>query len=179
MSRKLHLVFAAAAALCCVSTAQALELTSPDLSEGGHLKRAQVNSHCGGGNRSPALHWVGAPKQTRSFALTLFDSDANGGHGFWHWLVFDIPADADGLPEGAGSGNGLPAGAVQAKNDFGTVGYGGACPPPGPAHHYTFTLYALASPAIAVTANKNDGALASWLKAQALASATLAGTYAR
>ncbi|MGH6888241.1 MAG: YbhB/YbcL family Raf kinase inhibitor-like protein [Rhizomicrobium sp.] len=155
----------------------AMELTSPDVANGKMLSLAQVNSRCGGENRSPAMAWSGAPAGTKSFALTLFDPDARGGRGFWHWLMIDIPAGSAGLREGAGSGAGLPAGAVQSANDFGETGYGGACPPPGSrAHHYVFTLYAMGTPKVPET---GAGTLAVYLKSHALAAATLAGLYKR
>ena len=93
---------AAAALLFAAQAGQAMVLTSTDFSNGGQLALAQVNSRCGGQNRSPALGWTGAPAGTKSYALTLFDPDAGGGRGFWHWIVFDIPATATSLPSGAG-----------------------------------------------------------------------------
>jgi hypothetical protein len=154
-----------------------MELASSDFTNGAMLSLAQVNSRCGGENRSPALAWSGAPGGTKSFALTLFDPDARGGRGFWHWLVFNIPAGTAALHEDAGAGNGLPAGAVQAANDFGEAGYGGACPPAGSGlHHYIFTLYAMGTPTVS---EAKGGALAANLKSHALATATLTGVYKR
>jgi len=174
-------IFAAAAHLALWSTAgQALELTSPDVVNGVTLKIAQVHTQCGGQNRSPALVWSGAPKGTASYAITMFDSDANGGRGFWHWLVFNIPASVQTLPAGAGSETDLPNGAVQSENGFGTPGYGGACPPPGSGtHHYTLTLYALPDAKIPLDSKANTGAVASYLKSHAPATAMLTGIYRR
>jgi len=174
-------VFANAACFVLWSAdGHALELASPDVTNGASLKLAQVNTHCGGENRSPALAWSGAPKGTASFAVTMFDSDANGGRGFWHWLVFDIPTTAPNLAAGAGSGSGLPGGAVQVDNDFGTAGYGGACPPPGSgSHHYTITVYALPTAQLPLGHNVGASAIATWLKGHSLATATLTGTYKR
>ncbi len=100
---------------------------------------------CDGRNLSPEFHWSGAPSGTQAFALTMFDPDAGNGVGWWHWVVFNIPAETTQLATGAGSAHGalMPKGAVQGRNDFQTVGYGGPCPPPGTPHHYRFTLYAL------------------------------------
>ena len=157
-----------------------MELTSSNIANGAKLSLAQVHTQCGGQNRSPALRWSGAPSGTRSFAVTLFDPDAGGGAGFWHWLVFDIPAATTGLPEGAGAGSGLPAGTELAANDFGDSGYGGACPPPGSGvHHYEFTLYALSTPHLPLRADVKGSDLSAYLKAHALASASLVGTYSR
>lgn len=159
---------------------QAMELSSPDFANGTQLPLAQVHARCGGQNRSPALRWAGAPANTRSYALTLFDPDAGGGAGFWHWLLFDIPASANGLPEGAGSGSGLPKGAEQADNGFGESGYGGACPPSGSGtHHYAFTVYALGTAQIPLSANTDAVALSAYLKKHSLASASLVATYQR
>lgn len=161
-------------------TGQGMELTSPDFANGGKLSLAQVNTRCGGQNRSPALRWSGAPADARSFALTLFDPDADNGAGFWHWLVFDIPAAANGLAENAGHGEGLPPGTRQEANDFGEPGYGGACPPQGSGvHHYAFTLYALSAPRANSGVNVSGATLTAYLHAHALATATLVGTYQR
>jgi Raf kinase inhibitor-like YbhB/YbcL family protein len=174
-------VFAAAAYLALWSTAgQALELTSSDVANGAALRSAQVHSRCGGENRSPALAWSGAPKATESYAVSMFDSDANGGRGFWHWVIFDIPRATQSLGAGVAPAAALPNGAMQAENDFGTPGYGGACPPPGSGtHHYTLTLYALPAARAPLENNASVSAIAAYLKAHELATATLTGTYKR
>jgi hypothetical protein len=140
--------FAAPAVLLgfgAVAEASAFELTSPDFSEGDALKIENVfdGFGCTGGNTSPALAWSDVPEGTMSFVLTAYDPDAPTGSGWWHWVAYNIPADIRELPAGAGSGQGLPAGTVQGRTDFGSTGYGGPCPPEGTTHRYVFTLTAL------------------------------------
>lgn len=98
-----------------------------------------------GENESPELRWSGAPIDTKSFAITLYDPDAPTGSGWWHWVVYNIPANVTSLPGGAGAdgGKSLPEGAAMGRNDFGLKAYGGACPPPGKQHRYLFTVHAL------------------------------------
>jgi Raf kinase inhibitor-like YbhB/YbcL family protein len=101
---------------------------------------------CTGGNKSPALAWSGAPADAKSFAVTVYDPDAPTGSGWWHWVVFNIPAGTTDLKEGAGDAKGalLPAGSVQSVTDFGQPGFGGPCPPAGDKpHRYIFTVHAL------------------------------------
>ncbi len=95
-----------------------------------------------GENISPALAWQGAPANTASFALLVEDPDAPTGV-FTHWVCFNIPAQTHGLPSGVPQRGTLGEGIVQGRNDFGNLGYDGAQPPPGPPHHYHFSVYAL------------------------------------
>jgi Raf kinase inhibitor-like YbhB/YbcL family protein len=169
---------AAAALGAALSTgsegASAMELSSPDIRPGATLSQAQIYSECGGGNVSPALNWSGAPAATQSFALTVFDPDAQGG--WWHWIVYDIPAAARGLAQGANS----PAGALLGRNDFGHERYDGACPPQGSgAHHYEFKIWALATPSLPADLAAKGETIGPYLAAHALASATLIATYER
>lgn len=120
-------------------------LWSPDI-KGSKLPMDQVFNAmgCTGRNISPELRWSGAPAAAKSFAITVYDPDAPTGSGWWHWVVYNIPATASALPRDAGSGRGIPAGAVQGVTDIGQPGYQGACPPKGDRpHRYFFTIYAL------------------------------------
>jgi len=117
-------------------------LNSPNIDERFHLP--QVYPLCGGENISPMLKWGGIPENTKSFAVTMFDPDAPTGHGWWHWMMINIPTEITELPENAGSPTSefFDIG-LQTVNDYGEIGYGGPCPPPGPAHRYIITVYAL------------------------------------
>lgn len=182
MVRPKKLLLSGLAAVTVLFTApagQAMVLASSDFPNGGRLTTTQVNSRCGGENRSPALSWSGAPTGTQSFALTLFDPDARGGRGFWHWIVFNVPANTLSLAEGAGSGSGLPRGTVQADNDFGATGFGGACPPPGAPHHYQFTLFALDAAKAPFGPEAKPAQAATWFQAHTLATATLVAIFQR
>jgi Raf kinase inhibitor-like YbhB/YbcL family protein len=126
------------------SGANAMTLTSPDIKSGGEIAEEQVykGGECTGGNVSPALSWSGAPPGTKGFAVSVLDTDAPGGplrSASWHWWVVNLPADATGLPKGAGTGR--PK--VPLRNTNFEMGYVGPCPPPGKPHHYQFTVYAL------------------------------------
>lgn len=125
--------------------AQTFTLKSKEL--GGQFTNKQFLNGMGytGENQSPQLYWEHAPKNTQSFAVTMFDLDAPTGSGFWHWVVFNIPANVNELQSGAGdiSKNLLPPGAVQSNTDMGKPGYAGAAPNEGPAHRYLITVYAL------------------------------------
>ncbi len=125
------------------------QVTSTVLEEGATLQTPQLSKAFGvegGEDVSPSLSWSGAPEDTKSFVVTCYDPDAPTVSGFWHWIVYDIPADISSLPTGAGNpdGSGLPEGAKMLKNDAGFAGYCGAAPPPGHgSHRYIFCVSAL------------------------------------
>lgn len=158
-------------------------LTSTDLKDGGTIANAQVFNEfgCKGGNVSPALAWSGAPAGTKSFALLMHDPDAPTGSGWWHWIVYNIPAGTSSLPAGAGDPKKglMPAGAVQGRTDYGSVGYGGPCPPPGKPHHYNFRLYALKIAKLEVPEGASAALIGFNVRAQALGEAQLTGLYGR
>ncbi|MGN6316167.1 YbhB/YbcL family Raf kinase inhibitor-like protein [Trinickia sp.] len=120
-------------------------VTSSDLRDGARVGNAQVynQDECKGGNASPQLSWRNAPVGTKSFAVTVFDLDAPGP-GWWHWAVADIPNTIESLPSNASASGYLKRiGAIEARNDYDDVGYGGPCPPPGKPHRYVVTVFAL------------------------------------
>jgi len=162
-----------------------LTLRSDSFRDGDYLSTDHVLSEeygfgCAGGNRSPALAWDGAPADTHSFAVTCYDPDAPTGSGFWHWVVVNIPSDVTSLPAGAGSGDGLPAGALQVRTDYGAPGYGGPCPPEGDhPHRYLFTVHAVGLDALPVDADTSAAVVGFYLHFNTLEKATLMGLYKR
>lgn len=134
-----------------------------------------------GNNVSPALSWNNPPQGTQSFALNVYDPDAPTGSGWWHWVVFNIPASATGLDEGAGTDEAkLPTGAMQSRTDFGKPGYGGACPPKGHGdHRYIFTVYALDIPTLDLSADSSPAMVGFFLNAHTIDKASLTTTYGR
>ncbi|MFV0259798.1 MAG: YbhB/YbcL family Raf kinase inhibitor-like protein [Acidimicrobiales bacterium] len=124
-------------------------VTSQDFAEGENFQLPQMSGLFGvegGEDRSPQLSWSGAPENTLSYAVTVFDPDAPTQSGFWHWSVANIPADVTALAAGVGNaeGAGLPPGAIQYRHDGGAVGFVGAAPPPGHGvHRYFFIVHAL------------------------------------
>ena len=120
----------------------ALSITSAAFQAGGEIPAAYT---CEGADVSPPLAWSGAPAGTKSFALVVDDPDAPDPKApkmvYVHWVLYNIPASAAGLPEAVAS-SALPAGTKEGKNDWKRTGYGGPCPPIG-RHRYFFKLYAL------------------------------------
>jgi Raf kinase inhibitor-like YbhB/YbcL family protein len=116
-----------------------LTLSSPDVKTGAPIARAFVwnKDGCNGENRTPRLTWDAPPVGTRRLNLSVIDYDAPKAGGWVHWIVFRIPTSARALSAV------VPHGALVLGNDFGTFGWGGPCPPPGPPHRYTFTLNAI------------------------------------
>ncbi len=163
----------------------ALTLTSADFEDGDYLDAAHVLAEeygfgCAGGNRSPHLAWTGAPEGTESFAVACYDPDAPTGSGFWHWVVVNIPAHAAELAAGAGSGSGLPDGALQTRTDFGRPGYGGPCPPEGDhPHRYLFTVHAVGVESLPVDADTSAAVVGFMLHFNTLEKASLMGLYKR
>ncbi|MEB3043141.1 YbhB/YbcL family Raf kinase inhibitor-like protein [Rhizobium mulingense] len=159
-----------------------MKLTSKDLTSGKTMADAQVfNSFgCTGKNISPELTWSGAPEGTKSFAVMVYDPDAPTGSGWWHWSVFNIPADASKIATGASGDKKLPAGAVEGRTDFGTSGYGGACPPVGDApHHYQFTVYALSVDKLPLPDTAPGAMVGYYVRANTLDKASIEVTYGR
>lgn len=137
---------------------------------------------CSGENKSPALKWSGAPKDTKSFAVTVYDPDAPTGSGWWHWVVINIPADVTALPSNSGALNStsLPKGAVQGRSDYGVAAWGGACPPQGDKpHRYIFTVYALKTDKLDIPAGAGAALTGYMIHANTLDKASFTAKYGR
>jgi len=151
--------------------------------EGGSVPQENLfnGSGCRGANVSPEFHWSGAPSGTRSFAITIFDPDAPTGAGWWHWVIFNIPETASGLPAGAGNkgSKALPPGSVQCQNDYGEPGYGGPCPPAGTIHRYLVRLYALNVKKLALGSDTPPAKLAALIEEHSIGVAQLTAKYGR
>lgn len=152
-----------------------LMLSSPAIPPGGSVPSQYA---CDGGDISPPLSWSGTPQGTGSLALVVEDPDAPSGT-FRHWVVFDIPADTRGLDAGYSANRPAPA-LHQARNDFGTIGYGGPCPPPGHgAHHYRFRLLAISRPTLDVRSPATASEVLRAAQPYVIQQAEFVGTYRR
>lgn len=136
---------------------------------------------CTGENISPALEWSNAPAGTKSFAITVYDPDAPTGSGWWHWTVVNIPSTVTKIEEGASNNKKLPSGAVEGRTDYGTPGWGGACPPKGDKpHRYIFTVHALKTDKLEGIDGGSSGALTGFnINANSLGKASFTVKYGR
>ena len=150
-------------------------LTSAAFPDGGTIPDTYT---CSGENLSPPLQWIGAPAATQSFTLLVVDPDAPGGE-FVHWVLYDLAPTTAGLPPGVRSTPRLDGGARQGVNDFPQTGYGGPCPPPGPAHRYVFTLYALDVARLSVPDQATRAQVTAAVAGRVLATAVLVGRFHR
>ena len=160
-----------------------MTLTSPDIAPGATIADEQVANvfGCTGGNISPALSWSGAPKDTKSFALSVYDPDAPTGSGFWHWVVFNIPPDVTSLRQErrrseepatrrrarcrAARTSAFPATAAPARRK-------GDAP-----HHYHFTIFAVDTPKLDGDENISAAVVGFQLHFHTLAKAELVGVW--
>jgi Raf kinase inhibitor-like YbhB/YbcL family protein len=147
-----------------------IEVSSPAFEPGGSIPRKHTGE---GQDVSPALRWCGLPEGTKEIALICDDPDAPRAEPWVHWVVYKIPAERTGLPEG-----GAPE-ALEGKNDFGAQGYGGPMPPRSHGvHHYHFKIYALDAELEAVTGLTKDRLLEA-IEGHILDEGELIGTYER
>ena len=151
-----------------------LSVSSPSFSSGGGIPKKHT---CDAADISPQLAWSGAPAGVRSFALIADDPDAPVGT--WvHWVYYDLPASATGLPENVSKVDEPPTGGRQGRNDFRRIGYGGPCPPPGKPHRYFFKLYALDC-ALDLKSGATKKEVEQAMKGHILAQTELMGRYGR
>lgn len=165
-----------------IGSVPTFELTSDDLADGARLAVPQASGRMGAGgeDRSPQLSWSGFPADTKSFVITAFDPDAPTASGFWHWAVADLPLSTTSLPDGAGAedGSGLPAGALQLRNDAGFAGYVGAAPPPGHGpHRYYFAVHAVDVESLGIPAEASCAFLGFNLFSHSVGRAVIMGTW--
>ncbi len=156
-----------------VAAATIMSLRSGDFAAGGTIPSALMSADCGGQNRPPALVWKNAPASTKSFVLTERDPDAPVAGGFYHWVVYDLPADTRSLSRAPSGSDRL------GRASTGKPEYYGPCPPPGPAHRYIFTLYALDVTNLDGGAPLTGPQLESRMRGHVIARATLEATAAR
>jgi Raf kinase inhibitor-like YbhB/YbcL family protein len=160
-------------AIAAVSGGAFLTLSSASLQDG----RVPREFTCDGEDKSPPLAWEAPPDGTKALALTVTDPDAPGGV-FTHWVLYNLPASAGGLPAGVPKQAQLADGSRQGRSDFGKVGYNGPCPPPGNPHRYVFTLYALNSN-LDVPAGATRAQLESAIQGHVVARGELTARYGR
>jgi Raf kinase inhibitor-like YbhB/YbcL family protein len=165
-----------------LSAQKTFTLSSKDLG-GQTTKTEEFNGFgCTGKNQSPQLSWANAPEGTKSFAITMYDPDAPTGSGFWHWVVFDIPANSNELVTNAGNItlSLAPKGAIQSVTNYGANGYGGPCPPEGHGlHQYIFTVYALKTDKLGLDANANPAIVGYYLWMNTIGKASIVSYYQR
>jgi len=157
-------------------------LSSNDLGGEATINEEFNSFGCTGENQSPQLSWKNAPEGTKSFAVTMYDPDAPTGSGWWHWVVFDIPVNANELVSGAGNTklNLTPEGVIQSITDYGANGYGGPCPPEDHGlHQYIITVYALKTDKLGPDANTNAAVVGYYLWNNTLAKASIVTYYKR
>ena len=146
----------------------ALRVSSPVFSNGSEIPRKYT---CDGQNAPPPLEWAGVPNTAKSLAIICDDPDAPSGT-FTHWVLYDIPASASGLPE-------HPTIGTSGVNSFGNAGFGGPCPPKRDhAHHYHFHIYALDVDSLGTAGLSKDDAVEA-MRGHVVAEAEVVGTYKR
>ena len=181
LSKSIALGFLLTTMITSSASAQEFNLTSITVSEGEILTNAHVfeGFGCEGENQSPQLSWTGAPEEAKSFAINVYDPDAPTGSGWWHWNVVNIPTSTNSISQNASINGDLPDEAIEIRNDYGTIGFGGACPPPGEVHRYIFTVYALSTERLDLPENPSNALVGFMIRANMLDSASITAVYHR
>lgn len=159
-----------------IALSEDLKLTSSAIKAGSTIKMDQVLNGfgCTGKNISPDLKWTKGPKDTKFYAITMYDPDAPTGSGWWHWTLYNIPAKVTSFKAGK-----IPDGAMEGRTDFGKPGYGGPCPPVGnKPHRYIFKVYAFKDK-VPVEADAPAAMLGYNIHQMKIAEGTLEATFGR
>ncbi len=153
------------------------KLSSSDLKSQMTKRHVYNDFGAGGENISPQLAWENPPEGTKSFVVICYDPDAPTVSGWWHWCVFNIPAEISELQSGVSD---YPEGCGHGMNDYNSIGYGGACPPPGdPAHAYHFTVYALSTDRLDLPDGTQPAMVMFCANAHIIARASITSYYSR
>lgn len=189
LRNKITFAFAAMACFLVVNNSHAkstFNLSSPDLPPGKPVTDILVGHDfgCSGPGQSPELTWAGEPTGTKSFAITMFDSYRPPASGWWHWLVYNLPATTHNLPRNAGTldGKALPAGTKQGLPDAEApqARYYGPCPDIGDKpHHYIITIYALSVDHLEMPATSTGAQTDYYISQKVLGKASIDRTYSR
>jgi Raf kinase inhibitor-like YbhB/YbcL family protein len=182
----MHRILIAAALVGAAAAVHAagFKLESPDIKADAMIdKKFEFNGFgCSGENKSPALKWSGAPKDTKSFAVTVYDPDAPTGSGWWHWSVINLAPTLTELKPDAGNvgGGNLPPGARHVRIDYGANGWGGMCPPPGDKpHRYIFTIHALKVDKLDIPSDATAALAGFMINANSIGKASFTSKYGR
>lgn len=185
--KKLSLIFTLFFVSCSVSHAAKnnnFAIKSADIKPNLRISENHVFNGfgCEGKNISPQISWQNAPKETKSFALTVYDPDAPTGSGWWHYLAVNIPANYQQLPAKFAAENKFQTtdNILQIRNDFGVNNFGGPCPPKGDkAHRYIFTIHALKSEKLDLTQDATAALAGFMINANTIAKASFTAFYSR
>lgn len=148
-------------------------VASPAFANGSFIP---ANYTCDGADVSPPLRWSGVPQDAKALLVAVVDVDAPGGY-FVHWVLYNIPPNVTSLPSNIPKQPIVKYG-EQGTNDFGKIGYGGPCPPPGPPHRYIFIVLALDSQ-LDVQPGASDREILSVASSHVVASGEIVGLYGR
>ncbi|MCS7285075.1 MAG: YbhB/YbcL family Raf kinase inhibitor-like protein [Hydrogenobacter thermophilus] len=152
-----------------------MKVESPSFKNGEVIPQKYT---CDGENVSPPIAWSGFPEGTKSFVLIVDDPDAPIGT-FTHWVVYDIPPNIVSLKENFPKSKQVDN-IKQGINDFGRVGYGGPCPPPGHGYHrYFFKVYALNVESLGLPSGATKKEVESKMRGHILSEGQMMGRYRR
>ena len=153
---------------------------SPDIYETREIRNNQVYDKygCQGNNLSPKIVWKNVPDNTKSFAITMYTDDTNNNSGWWHWIIYNIPANINLIESGANNNKKLlPKGTIQGLNDYGERDYGGVCPPFNEKYNYVITIYALDIEELDLSKNATPAMIVLNLNNHKIATTTIKSSY--